>query len=193
MLKVILVRPGATTFDEQRRFKGSLDLPLSPLGEEQVRRLAEELKGEPIERVYVGPCTAARQTAAALVAERNLPTTELADLRNVDHGLWHGRLIDEVRRQQPRLYRLWQEMPEQFSPPGGESWQEARQRALRVVRRLCRSHRAGVVCIVVAEPLATLIQQQLGDAVQVDVWKAECDCGGWQLVQVVPELVGLTG
>ncbi len=30
MLEVLLIRPGATTFDEDGRIKGSLDIPLSP-------------------------------------------------------------------------------------------------------------------------------------------------------------------
>ncbi len=189
MLKVILVRPGATAFDEQRRFKGSLNLPLSPLGEEQVQKLAQQLRNEPIQRIYVAPCMAAQQTGRALAAERGIPIVELPELRNMDHGLWHGRLIDEVRRQQPRLYRLWQEMPQEFSPPRGETWEEARQRAGGAIRRFCRAHRSGVICVVVAQPLATLIQQQLGAVEPVDVWKAECDCGGWTQIEVTPDRV----
>ena len=40
MSKVVVVRPGSTSFDEQDRMKGCLDIPLSTAGLEQVRRIA---------------------------------------------------------------------------------------------------------------------------------------------------------
>lgn len=190
MSTVIVVRPGATQFDEQGRFKGCLDLPLSPLGLQQVAKTVEEVSGLPIDRIYVAPCTAARQTGEAIARGRRVAIVEVEELRNVDHGLWHGKLIDEVRRQQPRLYRLWQDDPEQFHPPQGEAWSEARRRVARALQRLCRDGKQ-TLCLVVPEPLASLIEQILGKVAEFDLWKAECRCGQWTLchtpsLQLIP-------
>ena len=36
MLKILLIRPGVTDFDEQGRIKGTLDIPLNENGTAQV-------------------------------------------------------------------------------------------------------------------------------------------------------------
>ena len=41
--RVLLIRPGATDFDDQGRIKGSLDMPMSERGREQVNSLTEQL------------------------------------------------------------------------------------------------------------------------------------------------------
>ncbi len=184
MLKVILVRPGATEFDEQRRIQGSLDLPLTESGVDQVARTAVELAGEPIEHVYTAPCTAGKETAKVLVQNRRIRITELESLRNLDHGLWHGKLIDEVKRQQPRVYRMWQETPQVVCPPEGEPWAKARERVTQALRKICRWHRDGVVALVVSEPIATVVRSLLGQNQPADLWKSDCNCGRWELIDI---------
>ena len=43
MMSIVLVRPGCTDFDEQRRIKGSLDIPLSATGSDEVNELVVQL------------------------------------------------------------------------------------------------------------------------------------------------------
>ena len=43
MTQVVLIRPGATAYDEQNRVQGVLDIPLSDRGRAEVARLAERL------------------------------------------------------------------------------------------------------------------------------------------------------
>ena len=43
MLRIVLVQPGSTDFDDQGRIKGSLDIPLSANGTGQVARMVAEL------------------------------------------------------------------------------------------------------------------------------------------------------
>ena len=43
MLKILLIRPGVTDFDEQGRIKGTLDIPLSDEGTAQVAKMIDEL------------------------------------------------------------------------------------------------------------------------------------------------------
>ena len=94
--RVLLVRPGSTEFDEQGRIKGSLDMPLSTLGEQQAVAVASELAGINVGTIYTAPCESAQQTAMQLARGRDLRIKVLECFRNIDHGLWHGKLIDEV-------------------------------------------------------------------------------------------------
>ncbi len=184
MLRIVLIQPGSTQFDEQGRIKGSMDLPLSPNGAGQVARIAEQLADEPIAAIYASPCQSAIQTADAIAENRKLRVRRLEKLRNIDHGLWHGKLIEEVRQNQPRIYRQGQENPDSFCPPEGESVAAARQRAELAVKKIVKKHRNSTIALVVPEPLASVVRELLKAEEMEDVWKAELDCGDWMLIEI---------
>jgi phosphoserine phosphatase len=190
MLRVLLVQPGSTDFDEQGRMKGSLDIPLSARGAGQVARIVAELSEMPIDIIYTAPCRSAVQTAQALAQHRQTRVKRVKQLRNLDHGLWHGKLIDEVRQHQPKVYRLCQEHPDRICPPKGESVAAARARAGEAVARIIKRHRLGTVALVIPEPVASFVREMLDDeGPRNDFWKAETDQGNWDLIEIRPAQV----
>ncbi len=193
MLRIVVIQPGSTDFDEQGRIKGSLDLPLSLNGAGQVARTAEQLATEPIEAIYASPSQSAMQTAQSIAENRKLRVRRVQQLRNLDHGLWHGKLIDEVKQNQPRIYRQGMENPAAFCPPEGESLASVRQRARTVLAKLMKKHKTGTVALVVPEPLASLVRGILRDGELQNVWKAEQDCGDWTLIEIEPGEVPVNG
>src|SRR5688572_24444403 len=122
MLRILLIRPGSTDLDEQGRIKGILDIPLSQQGAEQVAKAVGELANLTIDAIYSAPAICCQQTATALAGQRRVKIKRIDGLHNLDHGLWHGKLIDEVRQTQPKVYRQWQDNPELVCPPEGESF-----------------------------------------------------------------------
>jgi len=191
MVQVLVVRAGSTDFDEQGRIKGTLDIPLSEAGQGQVSRLVAELRETSIEHVYASPCRSAQETANALATDHKLKPKTLDELQNLDHGLWHGKLIDEVRVSQPKVFRQLQDHPETVCPPQGEPVGAAVERVRLLISRLIRKHKSGTVAIVVPEPVATFVRVALSDVDLGDLWKAECTGGGWQRIDVQPEKVAL--
>jgi broad specificity phosphatase PhoE len=155
MSNILLIRPGCTDFDEQHRIQGTLDLPLSARGQEQLARLLKELQQTPIDVLYTSPCEPARSTAAAIAAVRGLPIKEIEGLYNVNHGLWQGLKMDEVRRKHPKVFKQWQESPEAICPPGGEALAEAAERVRKALEKPLK--KKGNLAIVAGEPLASLI------------------------------------
>ena len=182
MTQFLVIRPGSTDFDEQGRIKGTLDIPLSDAGTVQVSRIVAELHDQPINVVYASPSRSAEQTAKAIAADHKLKVKELEELQNLDHGLWHGKLIDEVRQSQPKVFRQLQDHPETVCPPEGEPVGAAMDRVKGLLDRLRRKHRTGVVALVVPEPLASLVYSTLNHCEVGDLWKVECQAGNWQLV-----------
>ena len=85
--RVLMVRPGATEFDDQHRIKGSLDMPLSERGLKQVTLLTEELAEVKIKTIFTAPDESARQTAELLAEGRDSKIKIIEAFRNVDHGL----------------------------------------------------------------------------------------------------------
>lgn len=182
MVQIVLIRPGLTDFDEQGRIKGTLDIPLNQRGEGQVAATIRAISELSIEAIYSSPCQAARQTADAIGAALRLRVRSVERLENLDHGLWHGKLIDEVRQCQPKVYRQLQEHPETVCPPEGEPLADAQRRVAMAVDKILSKHRRGVIGIVVPEPVYSLVRAHLEQGELGDLWKAECECGTWQSI-----------
>ena len=189
MLKIILVRPGACDFIDQARIQGTLDVPLNEHGKGEVAQLTKDLAGHEISAVYCSICQPAQDTAMAIAEALDVKLKTLRGMQNLNHGLWQGMLIDEVKRKQPTVYRQWQEQPESVRPPEGEMVGEAAERVDRVIDKLLKRHRQGAIALVVPEPLATLVKVRLGKGKVGDLWQAAAGHGDWQLLQVESESV----
>jgi phosphoserine phosphatase len=189
MLQVIVIRPGASDFVDQGRIQGTLDMPLSEHGKAEVARLTKELAGRDIETIYCSTCQPTQATATAIAEGLDVRLKELRGLQNLNHGLWQGMCIDEVKRRQPTVYRQWQDQPESIRPPQGETLGEAAARVDRVLDKLLKRHHEGVIALVAPEPVASLIKVRLGQGKLGDLWQASAGHGDWQILEVLPEQV----
>ena len=153
---VAIIRPGPTDYDEQDRIQGSLDLPLSELGESQVKQIVDQLRGLEIEQIYTSPTDPAQSTARRLGDALGVPVKEIEGLENVDHGLWQGLCVDEIKRKQPKVFKQWQESPRSVCPPRGETCEDAFERACKGLRKPLK--RKGAFAVVSVEPMASLIE-----------------------------------
>ena len=190
MIQIVLIRPGSTDYNQQGRIQGTLDVPLNDQGNTEVARAIDQLQSYQMEGIYYSPCESAQQTAKQIASALNLKTKKLDKLQNLDHGLWQGMLVDEVKRKQPKVYRQWLENPETICPPDGEMLAEARGRLQAVLIKLLNKHKEGIFGLVVPEPLATLVSCFLSDSDVGDLWKTNSQAGSWQLIEVEPQSVG---
>ncbi len=177
MLKFVMIRPGATDFDDQGRITGTLDLPLNAAGADQVSRAAAEIASLKIRCVYTSPCQSAQQTSQLIGMQLGVKVKELAKLANLNHGLWHGKLIEEVRQRQPKVYRQWQDNPASICPPEGEGIGAVLERVESAFGKLLKRHKNEAIAVVCPEPLASVAIGWLRNVPVGDIWKAECRCG----------------
>ena len=164
--EILLIRPGATEFDEQGRIIGTLDVPLSKLGIRQASEVAHSTNQYDIKAVFSSPTTAAQQTAELIAKQHNCRVKVKDALTNVDMGLWQGKVIEELEATQPKIARQWKEHPESICPPEGESFEEVVPRVQKFLKKLQKKHKTGTIVIVVADPLAKVISSQLTDYVE---------------------------
>jgi len=158
---VLLLRHGATAHSGQMRFSGIGDIPLSPLGEEQIRRAASRLAGESVQAIVSSPLPRARASADLVSGLTGLTVSLDDDARETDFGDWEGRTFTEVREHWPADLERWLADPE-VSPPGGESFAETARRVARVRERLVAAYPGGRVLLVShVTPIKTLVQQAL--------------------------------
>ncbi|MCA9197856.1 MAG: histidine phosphatase family protein [Planctomycetales bacterium] len=189
MVRIVLLRPGTTSFDEQRRIKGNLDIPLNDFGTDQIVRASHELTDQGLQLVYSAACRAAEETGKILASHLRIKHKTLASLLNFDPGLWEGRQIDEVRQRQPRVFRTWQDSPESVCPPEGEMLSDVKERVFATLEMILKKHRNGVVGLVLPEPLASVAAVFLTNRDLGDLWAAENDCGFWESIDVREDFV----
>jgi broad specificity phosphatase PhoE len=157
MTHILLIRAGKTEYDCQNRIQGTLDLPLSEEGWQQVAALAEKLHEQSVEAIYSGPDQASQQTAELVSVSLQQKVKTNKNLHNLDLGLWQGMLIEDVKTKQPKVYKQWIEHPETICPPDGETLPAAEERLQAVLDKIEKKHKEGTVALVLAEPLASLL------------------------------------
>ena len=72
-------------------------------------------------------------------------------------GLWQGKELEELRTNQPRVAKQWEENPASVCPPEGESFDDVLPRVQKFLLKLQKKHKSGTVVIIVADPLAKVI------------------------------------
>ena len=190
MFKILLIRPGVTEYDQQGRIQGTLDIPLCEDGRRQVEAMIADLRAQPIKAIYTSPSQAAEQTAAALGEALDVKVKTLDSLQNLDHGLWQGMLVKDVKTKQPKVYRQWQEQPATVCPPQGESVGDAEQRLQGAVAKLVKKYKSdGLVAVVLPEPLASLLRHVLRHDELGDLWTCRNGNTPWEIIEFVPEAV----
>jgi phosphoserine phosphatase len=189
MLRIVLIHPGSTDYDAQQRIQGALDIPLNEQGAADAATLGRELADLGVEVIYTPAHEPAEQTAQAVATALGVRLRTLDHLHNLDHGLWQGMRIDEVRQKQPRVYRQWQEQPESVCPPEGEMLGQADERVRHAVVRLLKRHKEGVIGLVVPEPLLSLVRRFVIHCELGDLWKAVRSPCSWEVLEVDPEVV----
>ena len=184
---ILLIRPGSTEFDEQGRIKGSLDMPMSDKGHHQVESICDDISDFRPPVIYTAPCESAIQTAKML-AEGSGSKVKIVDaFINVDHGLWHGKLIDELRRNHPKLYKRGQETPAEICPPGGESLHDAKLRIEKAVNKVIKKSGSQLIAFVIPDPMAQIVHHILSGQQWSKLFDAETDRGDWQLIEPVTQ------
>ena len=161
MTQVVLIRPGATVYDEQNRVQGILDVPLSDRGWAEVaqlaERLAEPLAGVELAALYCGPSENAVRTAEAIGRALGLRPRRVEELRNLDQGLWQGLQVEELKRRHHKVFRQWIDDPCTICPPHGEPVEGALERVHAALKPLVKRHRDEAIGLVACEPIAQFI------------------------------------
>ncbi len=189
MTRIILLRACATDFDDEGRIKGTLNIPLNQHGTEQAGRIAPELADEDISIVYFSPCQSAEETAKLVAEGLGVRCRSLKSLHNLDQGLWQGKLIDELKEKQKKVYRQAVDQPETVCPPEGELVSDALLRVKNAIDKLIMKHRNQVVALVAPEPMTSMLDSYLRQTELGDLWSGVCDCGSWRAIDVEPQRV----
>jgi probable phosphoglycerate mutase len=138
--RILLIRHAETVWNDEYRYAGATDVPLSERGREQVAKLALRLADFAIHAVYSSPSQRAMDTAQTIAAPHHLPVSPVPALRELDHGRWEGLRRTEVLERYPDELARYERDPLVNCALGGESGLMVLIRALPAFMQIVASH-----------------------------------------------------
>jgi broad specificity phosphatase PhoE len=122
---LVLVRHGETAWSVSSQHTSVTDVPLTETGRREAELIGARLAGREFALALVSPRGRARETAALAGLAADVET----DLVEIDYGGYEGLTTPQIREQNPG-WSVWRE-----PAPGGESVEQAGERADRVIER----------------------------------------------------------
>ncbi len=148
MTRLIIVRHGQTLWNLERKYQGHSDIALTDNGRRQAEAVAARLATEKIDSVYASDLSRAYKTAQCIADKHNLPVSLVPALREIKFGDWEGLTYEQITAQWPgMLGKLWS-TPDELQIPGGESFQQLKERAYTAVEKIVTDHPEQTVAIV---------------------------------------------
>ena len=132
-MKLYVARHGQTDWNSENRVCGSTNRPLTDLGKEQAKALAEKMKDKGIDVIIASPMMRAMQTAGAVSLATGIPVIMDDRLREHDYGAFEG--VDRSRDE------YWQQKY-QFAAkfPQGESVLQLAHRVYSVIEDIKKAY-----------------------------------------------------
>ncbi len=118
MTRIILVRHGKSTYNQERSIQGRLDKSvLTEAGRAGALQVGDILGSIDFDAAYTSPLQRAKETAEIILSRlTNPPELQPTDkLMEIDLPLWEGMLRQDAIDQFPEAYQQWQQHPDKFS------------------------------------------------------------------------------
>ena len=104
MIRMIFVRHGETLWNQELRYQGQQDSPLSPAGIRQAQKVGEFLSEREVDAVYSSDLKRALFTAQTIARHHHINPSVDQRLREMSFGLWEGLTREEVVKRYPELW-----------------------------------------------------------------------------------------
>lgn len=129
---IYLLRHGSILSNpqEEPRYIGRLDLPLSKLGIAQAEKLGNALADSGCTTVYCSDLKRSVDTAAIIAEKIAANPVHRQNLREINMGLWEGRTFREVALAYPDEFVARGKDLANYRIPGGETFIEAQKRVI---------------------------------------------------------------
>ncbi|MGH7961555.1 MAG: histidine phosphatase family protein [Candidatus Binatia bacterium] len=146
---LLLVRHGETVWNQENRWQGQEDVPLSEAGREQAQRLALRLLAEkrPVRAIYASNLVRAFHTAEILGAALGVTPAPELGWREMNIGAWSGLTTAEVITHHAvewERLRAGEDLPR----GGGETFAQFQGRILQAVQHMVKRHAGEQVMVV---------------------------------------------
>jgi len=191
-----LIRHGETEGGGIKRYKGHIDVPLSENGIRQMRRLSVFISAEvqkcgsaSLTAIYCSDLSRAIKSAEIIAEPFGLKPIIMPDLRERSFGLWEGMSFDEIREKYPEEFKAWAGNPLKYSPIGGESTMEVKDRVINALKKILKNtgHRIHNIAIVSHGGVNRIILCHVLGIPLENIFRIEQDYGALNIVEFYDE------
>jgi len=147
MAKLILARHGETVWNVEKIYRGRADVNLDEMGIKQAELLGKCLNSWGLEAIYSSPLRRALDTANIVARYQKISVHIAEGLIDFDYGEWQSLPEQEVKRLYPTLHNEWHNNPHKVKMPGGESLEDVRRRAIKVVNDVLARYQGSMVLV----------------------------------------------
>lgn len=138
---VIVVRHGQTQWNEEGRWQGRLNSPLTPLGREQARQARAIVQRYVLDAAYSSDAGRALETAEIILEGTGIIPIPHPALRERDYGVYEGLTAAEIEVHYPGTrFRDVGGSRETWAPPNGETMAQVRERVREFLLALAVNH-----------------------------------------------------
>ena len=173
---IYVARHGETDWNREGRYQGQRESRLTQTGVAQADALVQALGGQRVMRVIASPLARCVESAQPLARARGVAVETNANLLEIAHGTWEGRLRAEIERDDAQTTRLWREYPQLVQFEGGETLHDVAHRWRVFVEQLGDADDVAVVTHDVVVRIAVLLAMQRPLA---ELWEPRVVNGGF--------------
>ena len=185
-----LIRHAEVEAAYQGVFGGTIDMNLSPRGEQQAMALANYLRPQKFDLIFSSPMKRVQQTLVPVLQQPRPTPIVLPKMYEVDFGDWTGLNFPEVKARYGYDAHQWLELLATGAIPNGENLEGYRQRVdscLQIILQQSAGKTAGVFChggvirmlmaLLLHLPFAEMDRMEIEYAsITTVVIKPECTC-----------------
>jgi len=147
MAELILARHGETVWNVEKVYRGRTDVNLDEVGIKQAELLGKHLSNWELETIYSSPLRRAIDTANIIARYQKIGVHIAEGLIDFDYGEWQSLPEQRAKRLYPSLHDEWHNNPHKVKMPGGESLEDVKKRAIKVVNDVLSEYQGSVVLV----------------------------------------------
>lgn len=149
MTTLVLTRHGHVPGIAPERFRGQIELELSPTGVAQAAAVAARIAGrwQP-SAIYTSPLGRCVATGAQIAAATGCAAQAHPALADIHYGDWTWKTHEAAEAEHGARYAQWRAAPHRVRFPGGESLQDVAVRAADLMRHVAEAHDGQSVVLV---------------------------------------------
>ena len=147
MAELILARHGETVWNVEKVYRGRMDVNLDEVGIKQAELLGMHLSNWKLETIYSSPLRRAIDTANIIARYQKIGIHVAEGLIDFDYGEWQSLSEQRVKNLYPTLHDEWHNNPHKVRMPGGESLEDVKKRAIKLVNGVLSEYQGTVVLV----------------------------------------------
>lgn len=146
---LIIVRHARTEWNEEGRYQGHLDSPVTEYGRQQIAAATERLRGEKIAAVFTSDLGRSVLTADRIARAVHAPVVVDVRLRERSFGIFEGLTHRSADERYPEIVHKMRKVEESdFAVPGGEDKRQVHERVMPAIYGALRYAGAGDIILV---------------------------------------------